>query len=71
MPKVEIEVMATRTVEFSVTKEVNVPKSVLDSNGLFEWLEDEDNQKIWQSAEAKDIEEHDESYELNEANVLS
>lgn len=70
MPKVEIEVMATKTVEYSVTKEVDVPKSVLDEDRLFEWLEEDKNQKIWQGADANDIEEHDESYTLNEANVL-
>lgn len=70
MAKVEIEVLATKTVEFTVTKEVDVPQRVLDNDELFEWLEKNDNQKIWQRADASDVEENDESFELNEANVL-
>ncbi|MFE9833971.1 hypothetical protein ACFYP4_02310 [Streptomyces sp. NPDC005551] len=75
MPKVEIQAKVTQTIETTVTREVDVPKSVLDSedpNAFFNWLYDnEANHGIWKKPEPNDVEEDDNSFELNEAYVTS
>jgi hypothetical protein len=68
--KVQIEVLATKTVDYKVTKEIDVPAAVVKEDRLYEWLDEEENHKIWQDATVDELEETDHSHELNEAYVL-
>lgn len=71
MPKVEIEVLATKTVDYKVTKEIDVPAAVLKEDRLYEWLDEEENHNLWQNASGDEMEETDHSHELSEAYVLN
>ncbi len=64
MPKVMVTLTYERTSTHVVEKELNVPKKVLDDESLFEWLDEEDNQKLWDKEQGDEI---DEVIELTEA----
>lgn len=75
MPKVEVEILRTRTVtiEESAVVELNVPAYVIKDEEVMDWIENLDSS----SSEAKAIDaamvtnDEDESIEYDEAIVLN